>query len=150
MIKGITFRIQNNYSNILEVLTNSIDVENMWWYIYDNQIFTVGLNEFLFDDDIIDGELFERQISKSYYPVFGTLMSFKNKESIKKIEDYNDFIKSECNFIIIFTDVEFVEIYCKDNNYFEIFKNNIDVNQSFCDIKYLDKLGYNRTNFDAM
>ncbi len=51
------------------------------------------------------------------------LKAFNNK--ITKIESYDDFKNSQCEFMLYIYDCNYIEVYCKSENFLSAFSDNI-------------------------
>ncbi len=125
MIRGLTFKIQNEYSNFLARILRNIDISKYYWSISEDEIFNKLNNEFLFNNDKYNGIEFEKIINGNiYYIIFANIKAYLIETEYEDILNYDDFIKSNCQMIILCYDSEFIEIYCKDLSEIEIIKEN--------------------------
>lgn len=133
-MRGISFKVPNIYSNILNLILEGINIEDYYWKIDEDQVLLDG-GGFLFSDESFDGndiisksKLKNLIASETYLCWFIKLKGFRNVESIVPIENYEDFLKSGCEFLLSVVDGEFVEIYAKENGVIDIVKNNCEKN----------------------
>lgn len=142
---GIEFKIPNVWGTLLNDILDGIKLEDLIFKLGYEEVF-LSNNEFLFKEDIYFGLEFSKLIkNKKYYTVFLNLKLYdKNTNYDDDIENYNDFLNSNCKLILIITDCEYVEIYSKDIKYLNIIKENaikynfsnvVDINKSE-DIKF--------------
>lgn len=142
---GIEFKIPNVWGTVLNDILDGIKLEDLIFKLGYEEVF-LSNNEFLFKEDIYFGLEFSKLIkNKKYYTVFLNLKLYdKNTNYDDDIENYNDFLNSNCKLILIITDCEYVEIYSKDIKYLNIIKENaikynfsnvVDINKSE-DIKF--------------
>lgn len=122
---GIEFKIPNVWGTVLNDILDGIETEDLIFKT-DFEEVHLGTSEFLFNKDIYTGLEFSKLIkNKKYYPVFLNLKLYdKNTNYDDDIENYNDFLNSNCKLILIITDCEYVEIYSKDIKYLNIIKEN--------------------------
>ncbi len=91
---------------------------------------------------------FKKIIStNNYYPVFATIQLYLKNEKISEIEDYRQFVNSNCELILFITDNELVEVYAKEKILKIIYQHAVD--NSFFDIKIIDDLKDVKNNFSA-
>ncbi|MCI9434943.1 MAG: DUF2691 family protein [Bacilli bacterium] len=142
---GIEFKIPNVCGTVLNDILDGIKLEDFIFKLGYEEVF-LSNNEFLFKEDIYSGLEFSKLIkNKKYYTVFLNLKLYdKNTNYDDDIENYNDFLNSNCKLILIITDCEYVEIYSKDIKYLNIiketaikhnFSNIVDINKRE-DIKF--------------
>lgn len=136
MIRGIRFKLSNEYNSFINKILEGINIGNHFWKIDEDQVFAGG-GDFLFTTDIYAGNDFKKIISMpSYYVVFLNLKAFPDKCSFNEIRDYSDFLKSNCELIVLISDSIFVSIYSKNRNHIETIKLNAQKN-GFQDIEYI-------------
>lgn len=147
-MRGISFKIKNEAGKILNQILEGIDI-NVWnWMISNEEVYT-DRNQVLFRTNIIDGKsLLETIQNELYYVIFIKLAAFTNKIVAENIKDYNNFFDNkECYMVILITDSEYTEIYCKNSADIEQIKQN--VMKMGCDnIEYITDENDERYTFD--
>lgn len=136
---GIEFKIPNVCGTVLNDILDGIKLEDFIFKLGYEEVF-LSNNEFLFKEDIYSGLEFSKLIkNKKYYTVFLNLKLYdKNTNYDDDIENYNDFLNSNCKLILIITDCEYVEIYSKDIKYLNIIKENA-IKHNFSNIVDINK-----------
>lgn len=136
---GIEFKIPNVWGTVLNDILDGIKPEDLIFKLGYEEVFLEN-NEFLFKEDIYSGLEFSKLIkNKRYYTVFLNLKLYdKNTNSDDDIKNYNDFLNSNCELILIITDCEYVEIYSKDIKYLNIIKENA-IKHNFSNIVDINK-----------
>lgn len=136
---GIEFKIPNVWGTLLNDILDGIKLEDLIFKLGYEEVF-LSNNEFLFKEDIYFGLEFSKLIkNKKYYTVFLNLKLYdKNTNYYDDIENYNDFLNSNCKLILIITDCEYVEIYSKDIKYLNIIKENA-IKNNFSNIVDINK-----------
>lgn len=136
MIRGIRVKLPNEYDSFINTVLHGIDMKNYIWRIDEDQVF-IGGGDFLFSTDCYNGQDFERISSKpSYYVVFLNLKAFITGDINIEIKGYDDFLKSNCELIILVSDAIYMSIYAKNRNNIETIKFNAQKN-NFQDIEYI-------------
>jgi hypothetical protein len=92
----------------------------------------------LFRNGILSGEELFNCISRdSYYMIFVDLKAYLPGSSSRiEIKTFEDFIKSNCELVLICTDTTYIEFYCKDESVLDKVYNNC-IDSHFEKIKYL-------------
>lgn len=124
MKRGISFEITNEYGNFLEMILNPIDVTAYNWYIGGEESYLIENNqsEPLFPEEIngLDGTILKQIIEKpKYYLIFVNIKAFTKEKSIVDVSTFNEFLKSDCQIVLLIIDSVYVSIYCKDKEKLE-------------------------------
>lgn len=124
---GLKFEIKNEYDTILYKVLYNIDCSQYKWKIVEEEVLTHNTNNdnhnFFIKDKYTNDE-FKKLIKKIHYPIFLNLQMFKINSKIKSIENYNQYLNSDCELIIFILDNEFVEIYAKEQKMLEKIYDN--------------------------
>lgn len=145
----IEFKIPNAHGKFLGKILEGIDNKAYIWFIpdYDSEV-SEGSNDYFFEKMKYTNDEFLPLIHDHiYYTIFLNLQLYKS-DNIEEINNYSDFVNSNCIFILFITDNEFVEIYCKDEELFEKVKKNI-IDNKFTDIKELTDKDRLRKRFSS-
>lgn len=146
---GIRFKIKNEYSNIFYKIFKNINFKNYRWDIVEDEIYCSGGKNYFHTNSYMNSK-FQKLIEGGvYYPVFANIQVYLNKNKLENINNYQDFVDSNCELILLITDNEFVDIYAKNEEWLNIiYQNAIDNN--FKNIKYIrDNDSSIRYNFSA-
>lgn len=147
---GIKFQVPSEWGKLIESILSGIDIERYIWKITEDQVFSNEEDEFLFGSEIIEGNNFKKIISKKkYYTMFANIQGFERKEKIQNIENYNDFIKSECKIVILISDGIYVTIYSKVEDDIKTIKKNAETNK-FKEIDIITRINKSDSKFKAI
>ena len=150
-IKGIEFKIPNEYDKYLGKILEKVNDNNYIWKIEEDEIYleqNENNNENLFQNNRYSNvEFQERIFSQNYYMIFANIKMYLKEDNIE-INTYEDFIKSKCILILLVTDNEFVEVYSKDQDILDIIYKNTITNK-FEDVMYISNNNYKRKKLSA-
>ncbi|MCQ4114245.1 DUF2691 family protein [Ruminococcus sp. zg-921] len=149
-MRGISFKI-TNHNNILYQILNCIDIKKYVWYNIENQNESwenTSKND-LFDSSYYDGENFLKCIQSNHFVVFLKLQAYFENCKFFDIHTYNDFIKSDCQLILLVYDCSSVEIYSKDVNDITAIYNNA-LKNNYLDINFITDNNDMRKTFDLL
>lgn len=119
-MRGITFEIPNRYGKQLLDILKDIDLSRWDWQIGGGESYIVendSLTKELFGTmtSLTGKELVKRISENDYYLIFVDLKAFPNLDSGLKVETYDNFLKSDCQFVLLVVDSSYVTIYSKDD-----------------------------------
>lgn len=150
-IKGIEFKIPNEYDKYLGKILEKVNDNNYIWKIEEDEIYleqNENNNENLFQNNRYSNvEFQERIFRQKYYMIFANIKMYLEEDNIE-INIYEDFIKSKCILILLVTDNEFVEVYSKDQDILDIIYKNAITNK-FKDVMYISNNNYKRKELSA-
>lgn len=153
MIRGLSFEIPNEYGRYLELILQSINLENYEWVVGHGESYQV-VNEELGSDlfssvsNTVSGtELSSIIKNKDYYLIFVDLKAH-HKGKIKPILTYDEFLKSDCELVILIVDSFEVTIYCKREKDLEQFYNNV-IKNGFDNVEAITEINDYRTTLRA-
>jgi hypothetical protein len=153
MKRGISFEIPNKYGSLLGEVLKPIDITAFSWRIGNGESYIIvnnGLDKELFsgDKEVIEGvELRSLLENNKYYVIFADLQAYP-KEEFSDIETYDEFLKSNCELILLVVDSCYVTIYCKNKGTIELlYKNATDC--GFEDVIYITDENDTRTRLSA-
>lgn len=117
-MRGLTFRIKNEYGKPLSDLLAGI-VDPSWYWSIDlvesYQVENGTLSVPLFQETIMEGRSFLNHIADTdSYLIFVDLKAFPTRESIVEIKVYEDYTVSSCQFSLIVIDSSYVWILAKN------------------------------------
>lgn len=112
---GVEFEYTTDSEGILKDLFENIPTELYDWYIYEDEIFknedNLNISEFM------TGKGFYEMITDvPYLCYFININAYKKGMIHSKLFTYDDFIKSNCEFVVLIADRRFVEIYAKNES----------------------------------
>lgn len=151
MNRGIVFRTEGGFnSKILFSILNCINIENYTWYYVDTQseVWASTDGEDFFKSRKYTGKEFSDLIKQKYYVIFLKLQGYKEKHNYYEIHTYEDFLKSDCQIIVLAYDNNFFELYLKDEKLTEVFYNHLKTLADIEDLQYITDDSYSRNNFD--
>lgn len=133
MLRGIEFEADNTES-VLRNLDAIMDASQYVWYIDDTD-----LNYFYFRSGIYSGKEFKDALDTISTLSFARIRRYPLGAQIDCVDEYEDFIKSDCDLLILFFDGGYYEVFGKEE---EILLRIMDICQ---------KYGYENTRyvFDA-
>lgn len=120
-MRGISFEIPNAYGKYLFEILDGINIKELTWKIGGGESYSIENNTLgnpLFPTTcILNGEELHKEISKvDYYTIFVDLKGFPKKSDVREIATYQEFVESECQFVLLLVDSSFVTIYSKDQD----------------------------------
>lgn len=133
---GIEFEFKTTYEKILYDILKDIDFDNYKWEIIQQEI----LYENNYDKQLspqLSGTELEKKISSNgnYYVLFLNLQAYLKNSATCHIETYDDFVNSECELIVLFSDNSFIEIYVKSDKLKKIIFENLNDKKIHYNIK---------------
>ena len=149
MIRGISFKISQKEPNVLLDILSAIDLTKFYWYNIKEQaeVYTEELEDDFFLKDYYKGEEFFRYIEKSNLIIFLKFQAYLQFSDYENIRTYDDFIKSDCQLILLIYDCEYVELYVKDSNYATIIYEEA-IKNGYDTIDYITDNNDERTSMD--
>lgn len=153
MKRGVSFEIPNKYGSLLGEALKPIDITAFSWRIGNGESYIIVNNEldkelFSGDKEVIEGvELRSLLENNKYYVIFADLQAYPKGE-LSNIETYDEFLKSNCELILLVVDSCYVTIYCKNKGTIELlYKNATDC--GFEDVIYITDENDTRTSLSA-
>lgn len=150
MNRGIRFEIPNAYGRFLGEILKPMEVSNFDWFIGEEESYFVvddTLGDSLFPDMIMgmNGEELQKIIDNNeYYLIFANLKAFPKGTQVTDVITYEDYVKSECQMVLLVIDSTYVSVYCKDLEKVEGLYNHIS-RQGFESLEYLTDENDTRT-----
>ncbi|MCZ2260827.1 DUF2691 family protein [Sporosarcina sp. G11-34] len=117
-MRGVSFEIPNKYGKQLFDILKEVDVSRWDWQIGGGEAYiiengTLGKDLFGTITSLTGKELFKLISENEYYLIFADLKAYMNVESELKVETYEDFLESDCQFVLLLLDSSYVTIYSK-------------------------------------
>ncbi|TXC92816.1 DUF2691 family protein [Metabacillus litoralis] len=153
MKRGISFELPNEYGTFLGDVLKPIDIATYSWKIGSGESYKIKNNELnndLFPDNkkVIEGIDFKRLIENNrYYLIFVELQAHP-KGRIVEINNYDEFLRSDCELVLLVVDSCYVSIYCRDISKLEILYNNV-LNYGFKGVEYITNENDTRTTLSV-
>lgn len=145
MIRGVKFQISNekssdqNIADILRPIPCALYSWNIGFtetYRYENDRCTN--NSIFGKQDVLDGNELDRVVNKhTYLAIFAELKAFPKTATVTDIGDYEDFVYSKCEIIILLVDCAYVDVYCKDTKLTEAVYDYAQ-QKGYSDLEYID------------
>ncbi|MBD2864033.1 DUF2691 family protein [Paenibacillus oceani] len=121
MKRGIQLEIPNEWGSHLGEVLEPFNISHFDWYIGGEEAYqyTEG-DDFkpLFQGEIYGmkgQDLSEILKSTRYYIIFANFKAYPRGESIEDVLTYEEFLKSQCQLVLIVIDSSYLTVYCKDN-----------------------------------
>lgn len=129
MIRGIEFKINIQHKDILNEILKDISLDDYDFYISEDEVICNNGKVQMQIPKKGDGKLFKNlAIYIPYYVDFINLRAYKKGQENDQINNYTQFINSECQFIILIVDGQYLEIYSKsDNLILQFIKNAVQL-----------------------
>ncbi|MEY8351310.1 DUF2691 family protein [Bacillus cereus] len=146
MKRGVRFLIPDekssdqNIGDILQPIPCGLykwDIGFTETYCYKENEIT---NDSIFgEQDVLDGNELERLVNdQTYLAIFVELKAFPKIATVSDIVDYEDFVNSECEIVVLLIDCYYVDVYCKDIQLTEDVYHYAQQN-GYTNIEYIDE-----------
>lgn len=149
---GLDIKVKNRYSNYLYKIFEGIDLLNYVWEINtDDFLYYDGgdLKQNIFGSDILNGEELLKCISRdSYYMIFVDIKAYPLGSDRIDIRIFEDFLKSNCEIVLLCTDSTFIELYSKDRDVLDRIYHNCK-GIDFENVEYVSAEDVSERNFIA-
>ena len=103
----------------------------------------------LFDSRCYDGKDFLECIKSNHFVVFLKMQAYYKNGNFFDIHTYDDFIKSDCQLILLVYDCSYVEFYSKDQIEITAIYNNA-LKHNYLDINFITDNNDMRKTFDLL
>lgn len=151
---GLDIKVNQNCNrDLIHKILNGIEFKKYQWHIYADQILykeNKKIKQGIFNSHVLSGEEFAKSISrKGYWFIFVDVKAYKVGCEGNEINNFKDYINSNCELVFLCTDSIYVEIYCKDKNLLETIYNNC-ASDDFDSVQYIsydEALGRNLIAF---
>ena len=148
-MRGVFFKVPNEYGNILEKILQNIDLNKYSWCVNEEESW-IANGDFikdLFEKRLYNGiELYKVISGEEHYISFVNITAFPLHSEIKPFKDYKEYEESDCQMAIFITDTTFIEIYCKNPDELSVIQNNAIAN-GYTDIEDTTDESDGRTRF---
>ncbi|MDQ1144054.1 hypothetical protein QE429_000881 [Bacillus sp. SORGH_AS 510] len=142
MKKGISFLIANRYGSYLGEVLKPFNTTDFNWLIGGEESYfveddTLGKPLFPEDSIVLDGKILKNIIEKNeYYLIFADLKAYPKGNNPADIKTYDEFLKSNCQLVLLVVDTIYMIIYCKDSEKLESLFQNAKL-KGFEDLQYI-------------
>ncbi|WP_379154074.1 DUF2691 family protein [Paenibacillus sp. sgz5001063] len=154
MKRGITFEIPNEHGRVLGEILKPFDVASFHWYnggeeAYFSRQNTLDEPLFLEQTFGMDGVLLKGILENNdYYIIFADLKAYPKDQKVIDVQTYEEYINSECQFVLLVVDSVYVAIYCKDQE--KLLDMYLHANsQGYSSLKYITDENDYRTRLSA-
>ncbi|MEG1798171.1 MAG: DUF2691 family protein, partial [Clostridium sp.] len=104
----------------------------------------------LFEEKQVTGKDFLNKITQiDYSIIFANIKAYPEKNISSEINNYEDYLNSRCELIILCYDVFYYEVYSKSENIIEVIKTNC-IKNGFREVEYITKENDCRTIFTVL
>lgn len=153
MKRGISFELPNEYGFFLAEILKPIDMTALSWRLGSGESYKVVNNElsenlFLEDEKLIEGKLLKKLLENNpYYVIFADLQAHP-KGKVTEINTYEEFVKSECELVLLVVDCYYATVYCKNREKLELLYTHAH-NCGFENIEYITDENDGRTRLSV-
>ena len=122
---GIEFEYKSTYELLLNDIFRNIDFNKYEFSIKQKEVIYENELEYLKNE--MDGNEFKIAINSmgNYFVNYINLQVFLNNSKKDTISNYDDFLKSDCELVLLVSDNSCIELYFKDNELKNKILNNI-------------------------
>ncbi|TRZ39547.1 DUF2691 family protein [Niallia circulans] len=148
MKRGIIFEIPNAHGKFLGDILKPLDIASFNWKIEgESYIVENGeLADTLFPEEVMNGSTLAKRIQDNvYYCICADLKAFLKDQVVHDIETYEQFIESNCLFVLLVVDCTYATIYCKDLDKLECLYEHAKT-QGFTSLDYVSDETDERTS----
>ena len=119
-------KVENEYNNYLYKMFKGIDFEDYYWKVLYSDVFCNDYKqEVLLQKDILESQEIKNVLRyDNYYIIELDVQCYKNGAVYRSIETVDDFMKSECTFLLLAYDCSFIHLYFKDIKMMDVVYNN--------------------------
>lgn len=142
MKRGISFLIANRYGSYLGEVLKPFNTTDFNWLIGGEESYfveddTLGKPLFPEDSIVLDGKILKNIIEKNeYYLIFADLKAYPKGNNPADIKTYDEFLKSNCQLVLLVVDTIYMIIYCKDSEKLESLFQNAKL-KGYEDLQYI-------------
>lgn len=150
MVRGVSFDMVPS-SNALYQILKCFDPEKYYWFNIDsqNEAWDGPKGAPLFERDCYDGRSFVKRIMSEHFIAFLKLQAYFKENAFVDIHSYDEFVKSDCQLLLLIYDCESVDIYAKDLTIIKSIYENALINH-FSEIQYITENNDQRTKMDIL
>ncbi|WP_231574751.1 DUF2691 family protein [Paenibacillus sp. FSL R7-0273] len=120
--RGLTCEIPNERGRFLGDLLQPFDTAAYDWYNGGEEAYFC--NEEIITDPLFPNQLFDMDgvvlkdivENNEYYIIFADLKAFPKGTKVVNVQTYEEYVKSDCQFVLIIVDCVYAAVYCKDQD----------------------------------
>lgn len=120
---GVEFEKNNESDTFLQDILAGLNSSNYKVYFLEKEIHDIEIDENEYGNQKLKSLLNKKEKS---YIIFLNAQVYKLKNEKDNFGNYSEFLKSNCELIILIYDAIFVEIYFKDNKLKELILSNLN------------------------
>ena len=118
-MKAIKCEFPNDYGFFLSPVMDILKNETWTWSIEVSEVYRIVdgnvVNVFESNESILNEQFIQTLADHPHYLVFAEWKAFPDVESIRPITNFQEFISSDCQFIVLVVDTSFVTLITKDD-----------------------------------
>lgn len=115
MIIGISFEVPNKWYPVIDLILKDINIKKYFWILTSDDVVGNNGSNGYFEKDRYPGNEFEQAIKEeNCYAISMTLQAYLQEDDITKIDNYQDFVESKCEFILLIDDNSYISVFSKD------------------------------------
>jgi Protein of unknown function (DUF2691). len=141
MNRGISFEIPNEYGSALKRMLAPLPIAAYNWYVGGEECYRLVDKEleplFAREYDGMDGSKLQQIIEyPKVYLIFLTLQAFPVHSEVIAIRTYEEFLDSDCRFLLLIIDSVYVAMYGKDDTMLAALYHNA-MNHGYENVQYI-------------
>ncbi|MBD8036329.1 DUF2691 family protein [Solibacillus sp. A46] len=151
-MRGLSFEIPNRYGQFLLDILNAFDFKNYFWKTGGEEAYYIEndkLGSPLFPKPYLyTGDAFYKRISETdYYLIFADLKAFPDPLHVRDFTSYEQFLNSQCEFVLLLVDCSYVTIYAKDQQVLKALHDQA-IASKYENVSYITDENDSRTTFE--
>ena len=149
MVKGLSFNISQEKTDVLFQILKCIEHKEYCWYtvLEQNEVWDGSYKNDFFKSYYYDKKTFFEHIKSEHHIVFLKLQGYHNLNNAFNLHTYKEFCESDCQLMLLIYDCEYVEIFAKDLVVIDAIYSNA-LNNGFLEIEYITEKNDERTKMD--
>ena len=128
-MKAIKCEFPNDYGCFLSPVMEAFKQESWTWAIEVSEVYQMvdGNIEDVFKapSTLINQQFIQKLADYPHYLVFAEWKAYPDLDSIRPVTSFQEFISSDCQFIILVVDTTFVTLIAKDDSLLENIHNRL-------------------------
>ena len=119
-MKAIKCEFPNDYGFFLKPIMEALNEKTWTWSIEVSEVYRMVdgnvVNVFESNESILNEQFIQKLADQTHYLVFAEWKAFPDVESIRPITNFQEFISSDCQFIVLAVDTCFITLIAKDDS----------------------------------
>jgi len=149
MIRAISYKLPNKWSNLLVQVFDEVPVEDYDWQLRDMDVYIHPYGSgWLFNHETYNGCEFKRLVECNKYYILALGLIASTVQSDEKVHDLESFSQSTANFALLIYDSIYVQVYVKDDEMYEMF-HRAAIKHEFSSIRELPQDEFWHTEWTA-